>query len=200
MMNKKTLIKVNHSKIRECIEASPFNQKEICQIMGKNPSWLSVAFKKDYAFEQDDVERLASILRTNVKNIIEPLPQEQEPADDLCDILRSIDSKLDRLISLIDKPPKPQPTPLEAYKDFKSKPKHERAKLILQDLMQKGSGKCLRTDFVKVLLASDIGSSYVDQAIKDCGYEKGTTGLGKSTTVWILDTDYSERGDNDGEQ
>lgn len=187
-----SLVNVDWEKIQGLVKSSGFTQREIGKLCGKSESFVGNGVMNNYRVKKEDLDKLCIILRTKPEELIvkeeEPVTPPKKGDGDIEKRLEAIENKLDQCLIFLSQLNKVKGDLdlTEAAVKFRSKPSAEKAKLILLNLVNQGYGKCLLSEYRKVILANDVPSSCVEQAIKDCGYEKATTGLGNNTTTWII--------------
>ncbi len=203
-------IQVKWDAVVEKIKESQFTKTQICTLMNRSHGWLGTAKKQNNRLGAEDIEKLAMLLGCRATELIiteeteKSVPNtpttesgEQTP-NEVVARLTTLESKVDDLIAKVSKVHEllavlsaDDKQVVTGY-DFMKLPRHERAKIILEGLVAEGYGKCLYSTFLADLTKNNIGSSYAEQAMKECGYQKGTVGFGKNTTTYIIDPHWEE--------
>ena len=199
MANGKDLVKINWDKAESLIKEKGFTNKQCSLVLGMNENWVSNGKAKKSRVSIDDLTRLAILLGVNPDDLLikdTTVPLNSESGKQIAVRLAALEDKVDELIDLFlsysdrssdeRSPEKDDADELKIYENFAKKPAAERAKIVLTALIEEGGGKCLHSEFIKRLTVHGIASSYAKDAIKACGYVKGTTGYGNNTTTWIL--------------
>ena len=206
-VKKEFAVQPNWKRIKELADSSEWSHKDIGMIIGKGHSWIGDGARKDrMSADKRDIEKLAVLFNVDSDELLihreEPKeekkeePKESNPDARMMHKLLDIEAKVDNIMKLLASLSEQDRKPVEGRESIRNiarKPRNERAKMLLQEMVDEGYGKCLLTNYIKELLSINIGSSYAEQAIKDCGYKKGTTGLGNNTITWILDPHYKEQ-------
>lgn len=203
----KALKTVNWEVVTSKIKDSPYTHKEIGTLMNKSRSWVSVSKKQNSRIDEDDLTRLALILSCDVEeltHIEKPISDTptcesgEQVTDDVSVRLATLETKVDELLAKVDKMYEflsalsSEEKQIVTGYDFTKMPRNQRAKIILEGLVAEGYGKCLHSTFLTDLMKNNIGSSYAEQAMKDLGYQKATTGFGNGVTTYIIDPHWEE--------
>lgn len=211
-IKKELQIKPDWKKVNELCEASEYSIAQISTILGKSDRWIYDGTKRDSVADINTLTGLATLLKVSRDELVKREPKEdskEEPKEGssknsevaLMHKIMEVEAKVDRIIELLatlsqSEPSEPKEDGKYTFMQISKFSKNDRAKFVLKELLEEGFGKCLYTNFTKALVALDIGTSYADQAIKDCLCQKGTTGYGNNTVTWILNP-YWE-GENNG--
>lgn len=193
----------NWERIRELANQAEIDYKDLCALIGKNDSWITQGYRRKSLASLEDIKRLSIYFRVAADELIvkpEPKPepvQEKTKGTDanVMQKLLELEGKIDNIVKLLAALSVAEKKPEEEKVGIRSiakMPRNERAKMLLRELIDEGYGKCLHTTYLKELLQINIASSYAEQAIKECGYNKGTTGIGANTVTWIIDPEWSE--------
>lgn len=201
-------LEVNFDVIDAKRVANGLSQRDFGELIGRSTGWYCMS-KRRGSMYKEDIEAVANLLGLKVAELIpraeEPkdvpiikivkkegpkveTPVEEPKVDSMELILAKVSElsdKVDKLTELLSALSNPDAV-VGGFEN--NKPRHVIAQEILAQLVEEGNGKCRKTKFVELLLKEGIGSSYVKEAIKGCGFEEAVVGFGNNTTTWILDT------------
>lgn len=195
----------NWERISELLGQSDWNAKQFSAIIGKNSSWLYDSLTNDSKTELPVIEKISVLFGVEKEELLKREEKSETVArsdDNSIHRIMELEGKVDRIIELLASLSEPKKKQVEegryTFLEIAKFPKSDRAKRILKELIAEGDGKCLYTAFTKALVSLDLGSSYADNAIKDCLFQRAQTGYGSATITWILDP-YWE-GENNGQK
>ena len=195
----------NWERIRELANQAEIEYKDLSALIGKNGSWITQGYRRKSLASLEDIKRLSIYFRVAADELIAKPEPEPEPVQEKTKVtdasasmmqkLLELEGKIDNIVKLLaslseaDKKPEEEKV---GIRNIAKMPRNERAKMLLREMIDEGYGKCLHTTYLKELLQINIASSYAEQAIKECGYNKGTTGIGANTVTWIIDPEWSD--------